>query len=170
MILGHLTGILSCSVIGWVVGWSIFEPESGIFWGTSLISGLLGAVLGRSSAAGLLLPALSGAAIGMYLAWGLSYWIFGEHSGGFGFMIILFGGILGLRFGSNPKTRNSERSIGTLLGALHIGFIGGGGISVIIWLFVFDGVKEQILLISVPIVIICALAGALIGRQIFTSD
>lgn len=157
-------------MIGWVVGWSIFEPESGIFWVTSLIGGLLGAVLGRSSAASLLLPTMSGVAIGMYLAWGVSYWIFGKHSGGFGFMIILFGGILGIRFGSNPKTRNSERSIGILLGALHIGFIGGGGISLIVWLFVFGVVNEQILLLSFPIVIICTLVGALIGRQIFTAD
>ena len=162
-----VTGAVIGLIYGWGLGWSLFDPDAGVWAITAMIGSVTGSIVGRSSAFEYMIVPLSASAIFLYLGWGLAAFLFGEHFGGIGMLLVLGGAFIGWKIGNAKWITDSETALGSLLGILHAGF-GGGIMAMVVYILIY-GFAPYSLISIIPVVLVCGGLGGIVGGRLAKS-
>jgi hypothetical protein len=163
-LLSFLTGGSIGLVFGFIAGWSLFNPESNVWLLFGAVGCMLGVYIGSSSAFHYWVAPIGVASIGLVGGWITSLWLFGEHIGGVGALIMGGGAAIGWKIGSHELLHSSNTALGTLLCIIHFGF--GFLVSYIaIWKILIRTEMPNIPLMLIGYIFFCTLGGTL-GAQI----
>jgi hypothetical protein len=162
---GGLCGALIGYMWGWIWGWSLFDPNLDL-WAllaavgavAGLVAGLLGWFWRRSAA-------LLCATLGLYLAWVLRTWIFGDNPGGWGIILMAVTVIGGIWLAREYRLQAQPTSIIVLLNVLFIGFFGGFVIDVLLLGLVYGTNHPHTILTQAPWVIGCGVLGGWVSAR-----
>jgi hypothetical protein len=161
-ILGVLTGALLGYGVGWIWGWSLFDPNSDIWALTALLGAIVGLIVGFTRWFWEHAGKLTSGALGLYVGWIFRTWLLGDEPGGFGLAIM----IVGMVVGAGIWARLGARNLGGILGILYLGFFGGFLIDVVILDLIAGWVQQHGILSQAPAVFACGVVGWLLGKRI----
>jgi len=107
--LKRLFGILSAGLIGymfgWILGWSLFDPNSDAWALAAAVVAIAGLIVGITHQFWKHAGVFFGSAIGVYLGWVARSLILGDVPGGLGLLLIFGGAIAGGFIGAKPAFR-----------------------------------------------------------------
>jgi hypothetical protein len=164
-----LFGILSAALVGymfgWILGWSLFDPNSDAWALAAAVFAFAGLIVGITPLFWKHAGAFFGAAIGLYLGWVARTCIWGDVPGGLGLLLIFGGAIVGGVIGARPAFRQGGVPLRALICALYIGFFGGFLIDVILLDVVLKLVRTHSILGQASAVIAYGVIGGGVGAR-----
>jgi hypothetical protein len=150
-------------VIGWIWGWCMFDPNWDLWALFAFIGTLAGMVAGMFRGIYRYLGMILCAAFGLYLTWLLRTLIFGDITGGWSLMVLIFGMLAGAAFGARQVFRMPGAGIYALQGAILIGFSGGLVIMLLSRNILVRPQEISVIYWNAPATLVCGVIGALVG-------
>ncbi|MBN1267121.1 MAG: hypothetical protein JXA25_16645 [Anaerolineales bacterium] len=156
-------------IIGWILGWTVFDPELDIWALLAAAGGLAGMVFAlvsgrefRKRAAGLF-----GTALGLYPGWVLRTLLFGDVPGGWGLLLVLCCGAAG---GLLSAWQESRKVVRGLTGALLGGFFGGLLLELVWFGLTLEANGGDMILLRAPGVLAFGVLGTAAGIRLGSID
>jgi hypothetical protein len=155
------TGALLGYFWGWILGWSLFDPNSDLWALLAGMGAIVGLVIGATPFVWRFMGELALASIGLYLSWIMRTLLFGDHPGGWGVLVLILGSVVSWIAGARLSHPNSakQKIIPGLVGGLYAGFFGGFLIDVILLDEILGLVHSHSILSQAPAVMVCGITG-----------
>lgn len=150
-------------LVGWILGWSALDPNSDVWALAAAVGAVAGLIVGITPLFWPNAGGFFGLALGLYLAWILRTWVFGDVPGGLGLIVVLGGGAAGWWAGAYKFRSSASRR--AMIGALYAGFFGGFIIDIVMFELLFKVVQTHSVLSQAPAVIVCGVLGGWLAAR-----
>jgi len=164
-LLGGFCAALIGFLWGWLLGWSLFNPNLDLWALFAAICALVGLVIGLIGLFWKRSTEYLCATFGLYLGFIIRTLLFGDTSRGLGLVVIAIAVIAGIWIARRYQLQEKPGVTIVLLNVLLIGFFGGYLMDILLLNIILGSNRPHTVLARAPLVIFCGLLGGLVSAR-----